>query len=132
MPTFKHPCPHCAKLIERDVRACPFCGVADPFAPARCPTCRAVVDPAWIACPKCGGPLGAKATAPEAAVPSETTTSAPEPPPPVPVAEPPGPSRGAESAQLAAAETRPCAGCGAPLAAGARFCTVCGTLATAG
>lgn len=58
MPTFKHPCPHCGKWIERDVRACPFCATVDPFAPGRCPQCRAVVeDQAWIACPKCGASL---------------------------------------------------------------------------
>ena len=58
MPTYKHPCPHCAKWIERDVRACPFCGTADPFAPGRCPQCRAVIeDPAWVACAKCGASL---------------------------------------------------------------------------
>jgi len=60
MPTFKHPCPHCGKWIERDVRACPYCGTADPFAPGRCPQCRAVIeDPAWVSCPKCGTSLQA-------------------------------------------------------------------------
>jgi RNA polymerase subunit RPABC4/transcription elongation factor Spt4 len=62
MPTFKHPCPHCGKWIERDVRACPYCGVADPFAPGRCPQCRAVIeDLTWITCPKCGASLTAEA-----------------------------------------------------------------------
>jgi len=62
MPTYKHPCPHCGTWIERDVRACPFCGRPDPFAPGRCPQCQAVIeDPAWKACPKCGADLNAPA-----------------------------------------------------------------------
>ena len=60
MPTFKHPCPHCGKFIERDVAACPYCATRDPFAPARCPNCRTVIeDPSWLACPRCGQPVGA-------------------------------------------------------------------------
>jgi RNA polymerase subunit RPABC4/transcription elongation factor Spt4 len=31
MPTFKHPCPHCGKYVQRDAAACPFCGTRDPF-----------------------------------------------------------------------------------------------------
>ena len=58
MPTFKHPCPHCGKFIERDAAACPYCATRDPFAPARCPNCRTVIeDPSWLACPRCGGRL---------------------------------------------------------------------------
>ena len=106
MPTFKHPCPHCGKYIGRDVAACPFCGTADPFAPARCPNCRTVIeDLAWMACPKCGQPLPKAAAAQPAA----------SNPPPVSAQPPP---------------SRKCTGCGAPLAEGARFCTVCGTLAS--
>jgi hypothetical protein len=107
MPTFKHPCPHCGKYIERDVAACPFCGTADPFAPARCPNCSATIeDLAWKACPKCGQALLARAPAP---------TPAAQPQPAAPAAPTPG----------------KCSGCGAPLTEGARFCTVCGTLAPA-
>ena len=58
MPTFKHPCPACGKLIARDVARCPFCGSVDPFVPGRCPKCRAPIeDAAWVACAKCGTPL---------------------------------------------------------------------------
>ncbi len=104
MPTYKHPCPHCGKYIERDVAACPFCGTADPFAPARCPNCSATIeDLAWKACPKCGQPLPARAPAP-------TVAAQPQP-------------------AVAAPMSRKCSGCGAPLTEGARFCTVCGTLA---
>lgn len=107
MPTFKHPCPHCAKYIERDVKACPFCGTRDPFAPARCPNCSAVIeDRSWAACPKCGQALARPAT------------TSPQPAPPT-----------APAAPASAAPAQKCTGCGAPLAAGARFCTVCGTLA---
>lgn len=107
MPTFKHPCPHCGKYIGRDVAACPFCGTADPFAPARCPNCRTVIeDPAWASCPKCGQSLARPAA-------SGGQSVAPDP----------------ETATVAAAAGAKCTGCGAPLAEGARFCTVCGTLA---
>ena len=57
MPTFKHPCPYCAKFIEGDSVACPFCGVTEPFTHGRCPDCRASLQPGWIACPKCGRTL---------------------------------------------------------------------------
>ena len=104
MPTFKHPCPHCGKYIERDVAACPFCGTADPFAPARCPNCSAVIeDPAWMACPKCGSALPKVGAAASVAA--------------------------AQPATAAPPATRKCTGCGAPLTEGAKFCTVCGTLA---
>lgn len=107
MPTFKHPCRHCGKWIERDVRACPYCGTADPFVAGRCPQCRTPIDdPAWIACPKCGTALKAASPSPGATTPSVTPPPAPEP--------------------------RRCSGCGAPLADGARFCTVCGTLVQQG
>ena len=116
MPTFKHPCPHCGKFIQRDVAACPFCGTRDPFAPARCPNCRAIIeDRSWAACPKCGQTLVAAAARPAATqAPGGTapTSAAPTPA----VAQP--------------AQSRKCTGCGAPLADGARFCTVCGTLAS--
>ena len=136
MPTFKHPCPHCGKFIERDAAACPYCATRDPFAPARCPNCRTVIeDPSWLACPRCGQPVGAAAAAAQhqqapgnqpppstfmsPTVPP-TTSPTPQPGPlPATPAPPPAP-------QSAAAK---CTGCGAPLAPGARFCTVCGTLA---
>ena len=111
MPTYKHPCPHCGKYIERDVAACPFCGTADPFAPARCPNCSATIeDLAWKACPKCGQAL------------------------PGPAATQPGPNNQQQAAATPPATAGPapstkCSGCGAPLTEGARFCTVCGTLA---
>jgi RNA polymerase subunit RPABC4/transcription elongation factor Spt4 len=110
MPTFKHPCPHCGKYIARDVAACPFCARPDPFAPARCPNCRTIIeDRSWTACPKCGQTL---------VVAQPATGAAPS---------------AASAAPAAPAATQPhgrkCTGCGAPLTEGARFCTVCGTLA---
>lgn len=106
MPTFKHPCPHCGKYIERDVATCPFCGTADPFAPGRCPNCSAIIeDPAWLVCPKCGTPLTPVAAAAPPVNPQPAAVPAPTP--------------------------AKCTGCGAALPAGARFCTVCGTLAPA-
>jgi rRNA maturation endonuclease Nob1 len=118
MPTYKHPCPHCAKYIARDVAACPFCGTADPFAPARCPNCRAVVeDRAWLSCPKCGQPLPKVATATGAPTPGGQAAPAGQS---APAGQAAGPTVNQSSR---------CTGCGAPLAAGARFCAVCGTLA---
>jgi RNA polymerase subunit RPABC4/transcription elongation factor Spt4 len=140
VPTYKHPCPHCATFIFRDVAACPFCGVADPFAPKRCTACRtALEDPSWVACPRCGEPTGvgggAAAAAAEAAA-SAAPTGAAAPvgatPPvtaptrlPAPTQPPAPPAPAAPVAPPA----RACAGCTAPLPEGARFCTVCGTLA---
>jgi RNA polymerase subunit RPABC4/transcription elongation factor Spt4 len=116
MPTYKHPCPHCGKFIERDVAACPFCGTSDPFAPARCANCHAIIeDAAWVSCPRCGQSL--RPATPTGAVPAQLPT--PSAPPPV-TAELETPA--------GEAATRRCAGCGAPLSAGARFCTICGTL----
>ena len=82
MPTFKHPCPHCAKYIARDVPSCPFCATEKPFSTP--PKATAAAQPVQAAQP---------------AQPTPTSTA-----------------------------SRKCSGCGAPLAAGARFCTVCGTL----
>ena len=60
MPTFKHPCPACGKLIARDAARCPLCGSVDPFVPGRCPKCQAPIeDAASVACAKCGTPLKA-------------------------------------------------------------------------
>jgi predicted amidophosphoribosyltransferase len=124
MPTFKHPCPRCAKFINRDVAVCPFCGTRDPFAPARCPNCRTeITDLAWVACPRCGQELGTNLdqfapNQPPTPSSSPTRTDQPGPTPqPGPAPIPP------------AAAAAKCTGCGAPLPAGARFCTVCGTLA---
>ncbi len=129
MPTFKHPCPYCGELVARDAAACPYCATQDPFAPKRCPSCRTPIDdPRWNACPRCGAALGvqlATAASPAAggvpdgkAVPAASAaTSAPKP---APAAEPP----------TSAAAEPACTGCGAALPAGARFCLVCGTLAS--
>jgi predicted amidophosphoribosyltransferase len=120
MPTYKHPCPHCGAFIHRDVKACPACGRPDPFAPARCPNCKATVEPAWVACPSCGQPIGAAAEAAAAAEAGETATAA------TTTAAP-----GAEvmSPELPRTPSRTCAGCGAALPDGARFCQECGTVA---
>lgn len=130
MPTYKHPCPSCDKLIFRDVASCPFCGVADPFAPKRCTSCRtALEDPSWVACPRCGEPTGvggrAAAAAPTGATPPATAPTRP-PAPTQPPTEPPAPPA---PAAPVAPPARACAGCAAPLPEGARFCAVCGTLA---
>ena len=72
-----------------------------------CPHCGTYIDRVVAACPSCGkadpfNPANAPAAAPKQ-VPAE------------------GPAPGAPQGGK-------CTGCGAPLAAGARFCTVCGTL----
>jgi RNA polymerase subunit RPABC4/transcription elongation factor Spt4 len=135
MPTFKHPCPACGKFIARDVARCPFCGSVDPFVPGRCPKCRAPIeDAAWIACAKCGTPLNEGVAPMPGATPAVAT--------PGTVAGTPAPVRSAlpadapPSAPTPAAPPAPqgpsrlaCSGCGAALAPGASFCTVCGTLA---
>lgn len=120
MPTFKHPCPYCDNLIDRAVAVCPYCGVAEPFSPKRCQTCRKIVEnPAWKVCPSCGASLTmAVATAPAGAqqpAPAQAAAPAPAPAPTQAAAPAPGGK---------------CSGCGAPLPAGARFCTVCGTVAS--
>jgi predicted amidophosphoribosyltransferase len=147
MPTFKHPCPYCDKFIDRAVSACPYCGQLDPFAPKRCQNCRKIIeDPAWVTCPSCGQSLIAPP-------PGATATAAGAPPAPGTAAgasgtatdgsgavqAPPRPplykdtvagTQGASAAPAAAPQAGGvCGGCGAPLPAGARFCTICGTVA---
>jgi predicted amidophosphoribosyltransferase len=144
MPTYKHPCPYCGKFIDKIAAACPYCGQADPFAPKRCLACRKIVeDPAWVVCPSCGAslitpPPGATTTAtgsaagtPAAGAPAQAQASgtqaagstAPQPAPA------PRPSLNPEAAAPVLKSAGPCSGCGAPLPAGARFCTICGTMA---
>jgi RNA polymerase subunit RPABC4/transcription elongation factor Spt4 len=128
MPTFKHPCPYCGKLIDRDVAACPYCGQGEPFSPKRCPSCRKIVeDPAWVVCPACGASLLV------ATVPAASSAATPTPPAqtPAPPSSQPAPSQAAPARPaepVASAQGSKCGGCGAPLPAGARFCTVCGTV----
>lgn len=150
MPTFKHPCPTCGQLIARDVARCPFCGRPDPFVAGRCATCQAPIeDPAWVACAKCGAPLRegvapmpgqppaiagvtTASTAPTAPPPSPTAPAAPAAPDrvaPTPVSASPAPVTPAQATTSPPAGDATCAGCGAPLAPGARFCVTCGTLA---
>jgi len=147
MPTFKHPCPYCDKFIDRAVAACPFCGQPDPFAPKRCLNCRKIVeDPTWVVCPSCGESLIAPVpvivnAAPSATPPggpsapaSPAATTAPTAPAvvsPTPQAAPPPPRPplSSDAAPVALKSAGPCGGCGAPLPAGARFCTICGTVA---
>ena len=133
MPTYKHPCPYCGKFIDKVVAACPFCAHPEPFAPKRCPSCSKIVDdPDWVACPSCGASLiappptaddgtAAPGETPAGAPPAQAQQAAPPSPPPAEPAKPVEPA--------APAGGQKCAGCGAPLAAGARFCTVCGTIA---
>jgi RNA polymerase subunit RPABC4/transcription elongation factor Spt4 len=125
MPTFKHPCPYCGKFIDRVVSACPFCGVLEPFSPKRCQNCRKIVeDPAWVVCPSCGmsllppPPAAAGTARPAGAGPAGAGTAGPPPPAPMPLPVAPVPQ-----------SAGPCSGCGAPLPGGARFCTICGTMA---
>jgi hypothetical protein len=145
MPTYKHPCPYCGKFIDRAVAACPFCGVVEPFAPKRCLHCRRIIeDPAWVTCPGCGQslvapmpPAGAAAQPPVQGQPPAPPPpygqppagqgAVPPPPPPPPPASPLLPMPPAP-AQVPDQGPR-CTGCGAPLPAGARFCTTCGTVA---
>jgi predicted amidophosphoribosyltransferase len=135
MPTFKHPCPYCDKFIDRAVAACPFCGQPDPFAPKRCQTCRKIVeDPAWVVCPTCGNSLIAPVPVIVNAVPGSVPGTPVPPPaagaPGTPAAPPPPrPPLSADAAPVVLKSAGPCGGCGAPLPAGARFCTICGTVA---
>ena len=133
MPSYKHPCPYCDKFIDRAAAACPFCGQADPFAPKRCQNCRKIVeDPGWVVCPSCGASLiapppgaasGAAAQPPAAGA----STSGASPTQPAPAPRPP---LNADAAAPVLQSAGPCSGCGAPLPAGARFCTICGTMAS--
>jgi RNA polymerase subunit RPABC4/transcription elongation factor Spt4 len=148
MPTFKHPCPYCDKFIDRAVAACPYCGQVDPFSPKRCQNCQKIVeDPAWTVCPTCGqsliapppgtvSPAGTAAGsgAPTAAAPVQAQVPAAagsglaasaQPAPPPQTRPPLNPDAAAPVLKSAG----PCSGCGAPLPAGARFCTICGTVA---
>jgi Meckel syndrome type 1 protein len=130
MPTFKHPCPHCGTFIQRDVAACPACGRADPFAPARCPNCRATIDdPSWVACPRCGQPVGAaaEAAAAERAAGGKATAGAARSTDAPPTH--PAPAERPAATVATQPDARVCAGCGAPLPSGARFCRECGTAA---
>jgi len=130
MPTFKHPCPYCGKFIDKIVAACPFCGQVEPFSPKRCQNCRKIVeDPAWVVCPSCGAsllpppPVAGAATSTGAAAGQAATP--PQPPPP---AAPTAPAQ-AQAPTPPPAPAGKCPGCGAPLPSGARFCTICGTMA---
>ncbi len=120
MPTFKHPCPACGKLIARDAARCPFCGSVDPFVPGRCPKCQAPIeDAAWVACAKCGTPLKDGVTPMPGARRRHRRDRGPVLAPPAPpVLAPPAPPS-PTGAPAPAAGPRP----------GASFCTVCGTLA---
>jgi RNA polymerase subunit RPABC4/transcription elongation factor Spt4 len=142
MPTFKHPCPYCGKFIDRVVSACPFCGVVEPFSPKRCQNCRKIVDdPAWVVCPSCGqslvapppavpGTTPATGAAAASAAPVQPGSSAGQPVAPAPPPPPTSPLLPLPPAPVQAPAAGPaCAGCGAPMPAGARFCTVCGTMA---
>ena len=143
MPTFKHPRPYCDKFIDRAVAACPYCGQVDPFAPKRCLNCRKIVeDPSWVVCPSCGNSLiapvpvivnavpGAPAPGSPAAPTTPTTPAVTSTSPGAQAAPPPPrPALSQDAAPVTLKSAGPCGGCGAPLPAGARFCTVCGTVA---
>ena len=152
MPTYKHPCPYCGKFIDKIVAACPFCGQVEPFSPKRCANCSKIIeDPAWVVCPSCGTSLLA---APPAADPSaagtgtapaagagtaSSTPASPSATAPTAPAAPPSPAAPPTATQMpaqmpvpaaTAAQGAVCGGCGAPLPSGARFCAICGTLAS--
>jgi len=154
VPTYKHPCPYCGKFIDRAVAACPYCSQPDPFAPKRCQNCRKIVDdPDWVTCPYCGQSLNTipanAATAGQAAsaglpaqpVPAPASTQpasaqgpktnggASQPVPQVQLERPPLYVEPGSAAAPAPQPAGKCTGCGAPMGAGARFCTVCGTMA---
>ena len=157
MPTFKHPCPYCGKFIDRAVAACPFCSQPDPFAPKRCQNCRKIVeDMDWVTCPYCGASLSTipvnAASAGEAASaglpaqppaqpapsgpaqpasvdPAQTNGGAWQPTPLVQLERPPLYQEPGSADAPAPQPAGKCSGCGAPMGAGARFCTVCGTMA---
>ena len=137
MPTFKHPCPYCGKLIDRVVSACPYCAQVEPFSPKRCQTCRKIIeDPAWVVCPTCGASLivvvapvaGTGSGAAGAGVAGAGVAGGQ----PAPIQPATGPAQTQAQPPAAAVPSAPagkCSGCGAPLPAGARFCTICGTMA---
>jgi len=131
-------CPNCRKILD-DPKwvACPNCGaslVAPP--PGTVPAAPAPGPVSGGSAARPGalwGPNAVPAQAPRPAVPAPPApvqgppTQPPAWTPPAgqaPQAPPAGP---VASAPVAA--TRTCRGCGAPLSAGARFCTSCGTLA---
>lgn len=125
MPAYKHPCPHCGNFILRDVAMCPFCGTADPFAPARCASCgRVVEDPRWVACPSCGKPLGVAS-----ATPAVSGAAGASGDPGMTAGSQPGGGTAGSVADPGSSRVAVCTGCGAALPTGARFCTICGTLA---
>ena len=138
MPTFKHPCPYCDKFIDRAVAACPSAASVDPFAPealpelpqdhrgpglGRLPLVRRVVDRMTVVTtrrrrgptpPPAEGPAGQRRSRR-----CRSSLAAPRP-------------TGSATATDRLAGPQPagkCSGCGAPLPAGARFCTICGTVA---
>jgi len=132
MPTFRHPCPYCDKLIDKVVAACPYCGRVDPFAPKRCQSCRKIVeDPGWVVCPACGASLtivvAAAAGAGSGAASGGIAAGQTAPQQAAPPAATPAPAQ--PQAAMPAPPAGKCAGCGAPLPSGARFCTICGTMA---
>ena len=78
-----------------------------------CPQCDTFIERTVAACPACGFP---DPFAPDAAQRAERK---------------PAPTPPAAQAPAAVTAARACAGCGAALPPGARFCTECGTLAEA-
>jgi RNA polymerase subunit RPABC4/transcription elongation factor Spt4 len=127
MPTYKHACPYCGKFIDKIAAACPYCGAVEPFSPKRCQACRKIVeDPAWKVCPSCGASL---VPAPPPAAGAKGAPQQPAPPAAQPSATPAAPAPAAAPAPVPAAPAGKCSGCGAPLPSGARFCTICGTMA---
>jgi len=135
MPTFKHPCPFCGKFIDKIVAACPYCGQVEPFSPKRCQICRKIVeDPAWVVCPSCGASLVAPppGTGAATATGAATTTGgaagqAAQPLPPA-AAPPPAPAQ-AQPACRSASAGRQVFRLWSAASSGARFCTICGTMA---
>lgn len=47
-------CPNCGKMIQRNYKVCPYCGVETDV---RCKVCNERVKPGWKVCPHCGNRL---------------------------------------------------------------------------
>jgi hypothetical protein len=100
--------------VETDWATCPSCGQSLTYIPANAatgaePSAQASTQPASAQGPKTNG--GASQPTPQVQL--ERPPLYQEPGTPDPAPQPAG----------------KCSGCGAPMGAGARFCTVCGTMA---
>ena len=56
MATYKQPCIHCGKMIERDSRICSKCASHSPFG-YHCPACLKKIERGNLVCSGCGNNL---------------------------------------------------------------------------